>query len=111
VAEAAHAVGDLGVVLDEPVAVEESSDLGPVSAHHDQLDELLDQLLAGGGLVWFRHHRGPVRHGVPGHRLVGPRLARVPMFGDPVVRHSPQVASHDRDGTEPRIRRISRLSA
>src|SRR5256885_15712897 len=43
-AETAHAVGDLGVVLDEAVAVEESGDLRPVSAHHYQLDELPDQL-------------------------------------------------------------------
>jgi len=102
-AETAHAVADLGVVLDEAVAVEESGDLRPVSAHHYQLDELLDQLPAGGGLIWFRHRRGPVRHGVPRHRLVGPRLTRVPVFDDLAVRHSPQVASHDRDGTEPVI--------
>src|ERR1700738_4612636 len=48
-AETAHAVGDLRVVLDEPIAIEESGDLRPVSAHHYQLHELLDQLLAGGG--------------------------------------------------------------
>src|SRR5690348_11178403 len=46
-AETAHTVGDLGVVLDEAVAVEEAGDLRPVSAHHYQFDELLDQLPAG----------------------------------------------------------------
>jgi hypothetical protein len=49
----------LSIVLDEPVAVEESGDLRPVSAHHYQLHELLDQLLAGGGLRWFPYYGGP----------------------------------------------------
>src|SRR5690348_9495387 len=55
--ETAHAVGDLGIVLDEAVAIEDSGDLRPVPAHHYQLAEPLDQLLAGCGLVWFRHRR------------------------------------------------------